>query len=67
MKSKICLILFGVLIAHVALTIAENTEEHSLSEEASLYRLARAANADPGKNKATKKNKKTKKVSKRNK
>ena len=66
MKSNIFLILLGVLIAYAVLSIAENTEDNSLSEEASSYRLARAAKADPDKNKASKKNKKAKKKSKRN-
>ena len=66
MKSNICLILFGVLIAHVVLSSAENTKDNSLSEVASS-RLARDANADPGRNKAKKKNKKTRKVNRKNK
>ena len=66
MKSNICLILFGVLIAHAVLSTAEKTEDNSLSEVASS-RLARAANADPGRNKANKKTKKAKKATRRNK
>ena len=57
MKSKINLILLGVLITFAILSSAENSEETSLSEEASFSRLARSADADAGrkKNKGLKK------------
>ena len=69
MKTNICLILFGVLIAHVVLSTAENTEDKNNLSEVALSRIARAANADPGpgRNKASKKNKKAKKVNRKNK
>jgi len=69
MNSNICLILFGVLIAHVVLSTAENTEDNNNLSEVALSRIARAANADPGpgRNKASKKNKKAKKVNTNNK
>ena len=69
MKSNICLILFGVLIAHVVLSTAENTEDKNNLSEVALSRIARAANSDPGpgRNKASKKNKKAKKVNTNNK
>ena len=34
MNRKICLILFGLLVALAVLASAENSEENSLSEEA---------------------------------
>ena len=69
MKTNICLIFFGVLIAHVVLSTAENTEDKNNLSEVALSRISRAANADPGpgRNKANKKNKKTKKVNRKNK
>merc|ERR1712172_335227 len=69
MKTNICLILFGVLIAHVVLSTAENTDDNNNLSEVALSRIARAANADPGpgRNKASKKNKKAKKVNTNNK
>ena len=51
MNSKLSLILFGALITLAVLSAAENQEENSLSEEVSASRLARAADADPGKSK----------------
>merc|ERR1711971_41649 len=69
MKTNICLVLFGVLIAHVVLSTAENTEDKNNLSEVALSRIARAANADPGpgRNKSSKKNKKAKKVNTNNK
>merc|ERR1712154_83462 len=66
MNSKLCLILFGALVALAVLSAAENMEENSLSEEVASSRLARAADADPGKKK-NKKSKRKNKASKRNK
>ena len=63
MNSKLCLILFGALVALAVLSAAENAEENSLSEEVASSRLARAADADPGKSK--KKSKKNKNASKK--
>ena len=65
MNSKLSLILFGALVTLTVLSAAENLEESSLSEEVASSRLARAADADPGKSK--KKSKKNKKASKKNK
>ena len=68
MNSKLCLILFGALVAIAALSAAENSEEKSLSEEVAISRVARAANADPGKSKKKSiKSKKNKASKKRNK
>ena len=68
MNSKLCLILFGALVAIAALSAAENSEEKSLSEEVAISRVARAANADPGKSKKkSRKFKKNKASKKRNK
>merc|ERR1712051_90599 len=74
MNSKLSLILFGALITLAVLSAAENMEENSLSEEIASSRLARAADADPGKRKRNKKsskknksNKKSKKAEKKNK
>ena len=66
MNSKLCLILLGALITLAVLSAAENQEENSLSEEVSASRLARAADADPGKSKKKSK-RKNKKASKKNK
>merc|ERR1711997_1164810 len=69
MNSKICLILFGLLVALAVLSAAENSEENSLSalsEEVASARLTREAEAGKRKrnNKAkrSKKNKKNKKA-----
>merc|ERR1719362_1738700 len=67
MNSKLSLILFGALITLAVLSAAENMEENSLSEEIASSRLARAADADPGKRKRNKKSKKNNKKSKKNK
>merc|ERR1739838_1047695 len=67
MNSKVSLILFGALITLAVLSAAENMEENSLSEEMASSRLARAANADPGKRKRNKKSKRKNKASKKNK
>merc|ERR1712045_42153 len=55
MNSKICLILFGLLVALAVLSAAENSEESSLSEEVASARLTRDAEA--GKSKKNKKGK----------
>merc|ERR1711971_379085 len=47
--------------------MGENMEENSLSEEIASSRLARAADADPGKRKRNKKSKRKNKASKKNK
>merc|ERR1712061_264655 len=69
MNSKICLILFGLLVALAVLSAAENSEESALSEEAASARLTREAEAGKRKrnNKAkrSKKNKKNKKKGKK--
>merc|ERR1711936_181090 len=69
MNSKICLILFGLLVALAVLSAAENSEESSLSEEVASARLTRDAEAGKRKrnNKAkrSKKNKKNKKKGKK--
>merc|ERR1711936_113659 len=69
MNSKICLILFGLLVALAVLSAAENSEENSLSEEVASARLTREAEAGKRKrnNKAkrSKKNKKNKKKGKK--
>ena len=67
MNSKLCLILFGALVALAALSAAEKTEENSLSEEITSSRLARAAEADPGKKKKSKKSKRNKNKASKNK
>merc|ERR1712045_533742 len=59
MNSKICLILFGLLVALAVLSAAENSEENSLSEEVASSRLIREAEA--GKRKRNNKAKKAKK------
>ena len=66
MNSKLCLVLFGALVALVVLSAAENQGENSLTEEVASSRLARAADADPGKSKKKSK-RKNKKASKKNK
>merc|ERR1712088_913517 len=60
MNRKICLILFGLLVALAVLASAENSEENSLSEEVASSRLAREAEAEAGKKKS-RKNKSAKK------
>ena len=66
MNSKLSLILFGALVALAVLSATENTEENSLSEEIASSRLARAADADPGKRKKkSSKSKKNKNASKK--
>merc|ERR1711878_137954 len=60
MNRKICLILFGLLVALAVLASAENSEENSLSEEVASSRLAREAEAEAGKRKS-RKNKSAKK------
>merc|ERR1712051_1134889 len=67
MNSKLSLILFGALITLAVLSAAENMEENSLSEEIASSRLARAADAGPGKRKKNKKSKRKNKASKKNK
>merc|ERR1712172_214264 len=67
MNSKLSLILFGALITLAVLSAAENMEENSLSEEMASSRLARAADADPGKRKRNKESKRKNKASKKNK
>merc|ERR1712061_715775 len=71
MNSKICLILFGLLVALAVLASAENREESSLSEELGSSRVARSADADAarGKRKTLRKRKRTQKkgLKKRNK
>merc|ERR1712051_127741 len=67
MNSKLSLILFGALITLAVLSAAENMEENSLSEEIASSRLARAADADPGKRKRNKKSKRKNKASKKSK
>merc|ERR1711953_1285924 len=70
MNSKICLILFGLLVALAVLSAAENSEENSLSEEVASARLTREAEAGKRKrnNKAkrSKKNKKNKRKGRKN-
>merc|ERR1712242_651915 len=66
MNSKICLILFGLLVALAVLGSAENSEEKTLSEEVASTRLAREAEAEAGKkkirkNKSAKKSRKSRK------
>ena len=65
MNSKLSLILLGALVTLAVLSAAENPGESSLSEEVASSRLARAADADPGKSK--KKSKRNKKASKKSK
>merc|ERR1712051_604794 len=65
MNSKLSLMLFGALITLAVLSAAENMEENSLSEEIASSRLARAADADPGKRKRNKKSKRKNKASKK--
>merc|ERR1712061_918035 len=71
MNSKICLILFGLLVALAVLASAENREESSLSEELGSSRVARSADADAArrKRKTLRKRKRTQKkgLKKRNK
>jgi len=71
MNSKICLILFGLLVALAVLASAENHEESSLSEELGSSRVARSADADAArrKRKTLRKRKRTQKkgLKKRNK
>merc|ERR1712061_502102 len=71
MNSKICLILFGLLVALAVLASAENNEESSLSEELGSSRVARSADADAArrKRKTLRKRKRTQKkgLKKRNK
>merc|ERR1712156_320735 len=74
MNSKICLILFGLLVALAVLASAENNEESSLYEELGSSRVARSADADAArrkrktlrKRKRTKRTKKTKKGKRKN-
>merc|ERR1712061_923756 len=63
MNSKICLILFGLLVALAVLASAENNEESSLSEELGSSRVARSADADAArrKRKTLRKRKRTQK------
>merc|ERR1712045_838747 len=63
MNSKICLILFGLLVALAVLSAAENSEENSLSEEVASSRLIREAEA--GKRKRNNKAKRSKKNKKK--
>ena len=65
MNSKLSLILLGALVTLAVLSAAENPGESSLSEEVASSRLARAADAGPGKK--GRKSKKNKKASKKNK
>merc|ERR1712241_638562 len=51
MDSKLCLILFGLVVAIAVLASAENNEDSSLSEELASSRVARFAEAEAGKNK----------------
>merc|ERR1711902_388234 len=71
MNSKICLILFGLLVALAVLASAENHEESSLSEELGSSRVARSADAEAArrKRKTLRKRKRTQKkgLKKRNK
>merc|ERR1711963_1164590 len=71
MNSKICLILFGLIVALAVLASAENHEESSLSEEVGSSRVARSADADAArrKRKTLRKRKRTQKkgLKKRNK
>jgi len=71
MNSKICLILFGLLVVLAVLASAENHEESSLSEELGSSRVARSADADAArrKRKTLRKRKRTQKkgLKKRNK
>ena len=66
MNSKLSLILLGALVTLAVLSAAENPEESSLSKEVASSRLARAADADPGKSKKKSKSK-NKKASKKSK
>merc|ERR1719356_1268302 len=63
MNNKICLILFGLLVALAVLASAENHEESSLSEELGSSRVARSADADAArrKRKTLRKRKRTQK------
>ena len=72
MNRKICLILFGLLVALAVLASAENSEENSLSEEVASTRLAREAEAGKkksrkNKSKKSRKGRKGKKKSRKNK
>merc|ERR1712079_420475 len=69
MNSKICLILFGLLVALAVLASEENHEESSLSEELGSSRVARSADADAARRKTLRKRKRTQKkgLKKRNK
>ena len=51
MDSKLCLILFGLVVAIAVLASAENNEDSSLSEELASSRVARFAEAEAGKKK----------------
>merc|ERR1712223_1781272 len=51
MDSKLCLILFGLVVAIAVLASAENNEDSSLSEELASSRVARFAEAQAGKKK----------------
>merc|ERR1711992_94346 len=51
MDSKLCLIVFGLVVAIAVLASAENNEDSSLSEELSSSRVARFAEAEAGKKK----------------
>merc|ERR1719356_1992261 len=71
MNNKICLILFGLLVALAVLASAENHDESSLSEELGSSRVARSAYAEAArkKRKTLRKRKRTQKkgLKKRNK
>merc|ERR1711992_60349 len=51
MDSKLCLIVFGLVVAIAGLASAENNEDSSLSEELASSRVARFAEAEAGKKK----------------
>merc|ERR1712241_1069546 len=51
MDSKLCLILFGLVVAIAVLASAENNEDSSLSEELASSRVARFTEAEAGKKK----------------
>merc|ERR1712223_2235261 len=69
MDSKLCLILFGLVVAIAVLASAENNEDSSLSEELASSRVARFAEAEAGKKKrkALRKRKRKQRKSKKSK
>merc|ERR1719340_467988 len=65
MDSKLCLIVFGLVVAIAVLASAENNEDSSLSEELASSRVARFAEAEAGKKKRKALKKRKRKKNKR--